>query len=194
MARPREFNKDDVIERAMRLFWEKGYEATSIRDLKQATGISSSSMYEVFGDKRGIFLIALTRFCELERADIARKAMEASTAQTFIEQLFASVENGSPSDSSARSSMALNAMVEFGTLDPHVTQLLLAHYFGIVAIVADVLTKGQQQGTVLSQTPPLEMAYTIVSTLHGVATLKGVKPDFAYVAAIRTNILKLLNI
>src|SRR5690554_1038604 len=92
MARPREFDKDEVIERAMLLFWEQGYEATSIRDLKKAMGISSSSMYEVFGDKRGIFLLALARFCELERGRIAQMAADAPTPQHFIEQLFATIE------------------------------------------------------------------------------------------------------
>jgi TetR/AcrR family transcriptional repressor of nem operon len=193
MARPREFNQDEVIERAMMLFWEKGYEATSIRDLKKAMGISSSSMYEVFGDKRGIFLLALTRFCEVERLEIARKAAEAPTPQAFITQLFASVEAVTQPDSTARASLALNAMVEFGTLDPDVTRLLLAHYFGIAAIVADVLAQGQQQGKISSRTPPLELAYTIVSTLHGVATLKGVKPDFGYVPAIRDTLLTLFS-
>jgi TetR/AcrR family transcriptional repressor of nem operon len=193
MARSIEFNKEEVIERAMVLFWEKGYEATSVRDLNKAMGISSSSMYETFGDKRTIFLMALARFCEVERASIAHMAARAPTPKAFIEQLFGTVETVMLPDSPTRGSLAFKTMVEFGTLDADVTQLLLAHYFGIADIIATVVREGQQHGTVSATTPALELAYTILSTLHGVATLKGVKPDFAFVSAITQNILRLLN-
>ncbi len=194
MARHREFNEDEVIERAMVLFWEKGYESASVRDLNKAMGISSSSMYETFGDKRSIFLLALAKFCEIERGSIAQKAEAAETPQTFIEQLFMSVETIMLPDSHTRGSMAFNAMVEFGTRDADVTQLLLTHYFGIADIVATVIHQAQSRGTITTQSHALEIAYTIVTTLQGVATLKGVKPDFAYVSAITRNILKLLTL
>jgi TetR/AcrR family transcriptional repressor of nem operon len=69
MARQREFNKEEVLEQAMMVFWVQGYEATSVRDLQAATGISSSSMYEAFGDKRRLFLATLARYCALVCGD-----------------------------------------------------------------------------------------------------------------------------
>ena len=68
MARHKEFDKEAVLEQAMLLFWRQGYEATSIRDLIEVTGISSSSLYESFGDKRAIYLAALRRDSKLEQA------------------------------------------------------------------------------------------------------------------------------
>ena len=59
MARPRGFDEDKVIKRAMAIFWERGYDATSIRDLEKATGLSRISIYNTFGDKEGLFLRAL---------------------------------------------------------------------------------------------------------------------------------------
>lgn len=59
MARPREFDEDKVIKKAMTIFWERGYDATSIRDLEAATGLSRISIYNTFGDKEGLFLRAL---------------------------------------------------------------------------------------------------------------------------------------
>lgn len=191
MARPREFDKDEVIEKAMLLFWEKGYEATPVRDLNKVMGISSSSMYEVFGDKRGVYMLALARFCELERARIRHMANEAATPQAFIQLLFGSVESVSL-PASLQGSMAFNAMVEFGTRDHEVTPLLLAHYLGIADIIADVVAAGQRNGTIASRTPAPDLAYTFLTTLHGVATLKGVKPDFAFVPAIMQVLFQLL--
>src|SRR5512145_1990274 len=192
MARQREFNKTEVIDRAIFLFWERGYEATSMRDLIDTMGISSSSLYTAFGDKRGVYLAVLEQFCELERQRIAQMAHDETTPEQFIERLFGSIETAVQSHPQTQGSLALNAMVEFGTRDPDVTQLLLNHYFGIAEIIAAVIKLGQQRGTVSRKPDPQDVAYTILSTLHGVATLKGVKPDFAHAAAITRLMVQLL--
>ncbi len=193
MARQKEFNQEEVLEQAMRLFWENGYKATSIRDLLKATGISSSSLYEAFGDKRGLFLTALARFCALEQASVTQIAASAPTPPVFIEQLFTQLDGTLPMSGFPRGSLALNAMAEFGTLDTDVTQLLLAHYFAIAEIIHGALKRGQAEHTITNPAPPLHLAYTILSTLHGVAMLKGVRPDFAYIPAVTRVILSLLN-
>lgn len=193
MARQREFDPKAVIDRAIPVFARLGYEATSIRDLKEAMGISSSSMYEVFGDKRGVFLAALSSACEQERAQIAQMAFDAAVPERFIERLFASLEVVAENPPLRQGSLALNAMAEFGTRDPDVTHLLLEHYLGITGIITEVLGEAQEIGTITTRTEPLHLAYTILSTLQGVAAVKGVKPDFAYVQAVTQTILKLLN-
>ncbi|MCB9453584.1 MAG: TetR/AcrR family transcriptional regulator [Anaerolineaceae bacterium] len=195
MARKREFDREQVIERAMLLFWAQGYEATSIRELKAVMEISSSSMYEVFGDKRGVFLAALARFCEIERARIAEMAAQAPTPQQFIVQLFASLEDIVQTQLRTYSgSLVFNTMVEFGTRDADITGLMLAHYLHIAEIITEVLAHAQAAGTIASQDSPLHLAYTILSTLQGVATVKSVKPDFAYVDAITTAAIRLLSL
>src|SRR5690349_10214749 len=127
MPRQREFDKEQVLEKAMLLFWAQGYEATSVRDLNAAMGISSSSMYEFFGDKRAIFLATLARYCVIEQARIAQLAAAAPSPQAFIEQLFASVDDVVLTQAGIQGSFAFNAMVELGTRDPDVTAQLLDH-------------------------------------------------------------------
>ena len=58
MARPQEFNTAEALYKAMGVFWSKGYEGTSLADLLEATGLSKSSLYATFGDKRDLFLAA----------------------------------------------------------------------------------------------------------------------------------------
>lgn len=194
MARQREFDKDKVIERAMLLFWERGYEATSMRDLLEAMGISSSSLYTAFRDKRGVYLAALEQYCELERARITQMAHDEPSPQRFIERLFGSIDEAVQPTDHAPGSLAFNAMVEYGTRDPDVTELLLTHYFGIAQIVAAVIRAGQEQGAISATGDALDLAYTVLSTLHGVATMKGVKPDFPHAAAITRIIVQLLAV
>lgn len=188
MARPREFDKDDVIEKAMFLFWQQGYEVTSVRDLTKATGMSSSSMYEVFGDKRGIFLAALARFCEIEKANIAQMAVDATTPHAFIETLFGSIPSLHAPDTIGKGSLSFNTMVEFGVRDMAVTELLLTHYFGIGELIAQVLEQGQRNGIVTNKLPAQDLALTILTTLQGLATISGVKPD----ATSASNVVQVL--
>lgn len=193
MARQRAFDKNEVIRHAMQLFWTQGYQATSIRDLKEAMGISSSSMYEAFGDKRGVYLAALALFCELERQRIIEVAASSPTPQLFIEHLFTSLDPEASNHFSGQGSMAFNAMVEFGTHDPAVTELLLTHYLSIVEIIAQVIKDGQTSGRVTNKADAHAISHTIVTTLQGTATIYGVKPNFAYIKAIMQVVIQLLG-
>jgi TetR/AcrR family transcriptional regulator, transcriptional repressor for nem operon len=66
MARPRQFDPEDVLDRSMRAFWERGYRETSVDDLVEATGVRPGSLYHAFpGGKRGLFLQALDRYSKL---------------------------------------------------------------------------------------------------------------------------------
>ncbi|MBK6426479.1 MAG: helix-turn-helix transcriptional regulator [Blastocatellia bacterium] len=61
MGRPKSFELDDVLDRAIEAFWCKGYEATSIQDLVDEMGINRGSLYATFGDKHALFLAAIER-------------------------------------------------------------------------------------------------------------------------------------
>jgi TetR/AcrR family transcriptional repressor of nem operon len=72
MARPREFDPDVALDRAMQVFWAKGYESTSLDDLCTATGLSRSSLYGAFGDKHDLLLRALDRYEDLAALRIGK--------------------------------------------------------------------------------------------------------------------------
>src|SRR5919197_2577678 len=85
-GRPRSFDREAALERAMQVFWRKGYEATSVADLTEAMGINPPSLYAAFGDKEHLYLAALARYEQergerfaqlLERGPSARQAIDA---------------------------------------------------------------------------------------------------------------------
>lgn len=88
MARPREFDADDALERATRVFWNRGFEHTSLDDLCAATGLGRSSLYAAFGDKRALYLKALDRYEERSIARIA-KAFEGTTPREGLKAFLA---------------------------------------------------------------------------------------------------------
>lgn len=86
-GRPIGFDKGAALEAAMLLFWERGYEGTSMADLTQAMSLSPSSIYAAFGDKHALFSLAVKRYMEI-RAQYATKALEAPTLKVVIRALF----------------------------------------------------------------------------------------------------------
>jgi AcrR family transcriptional regulator len=86
-GRRREFNVDDALERAMLLFWGRGYEPTSISDLCAAMGITPPSLYAAFGDKKRLFLKALDRYAERHASFAGRALAEEPTAERAVRRL-----------------------------------------------------------------------------------------------------------
>lgn len=65
MARTREFDIDEAVQKAMEVFWRRGYEGTSVQDLAEATGLGRGSLYAAFGSKQGLYELALQRYVRL---------------------------------------------------------------------------------------------------------------------------------
>jgi len=86
-GRPREFDRDDALERAMRLFWRRGYEATSVSDLTAEMGITAPSLYGAFGDKKRLFLEAVDRYQAGPGAFAQRALSGEPTAERAIRRL-----------------------------------------------------------------------------------------------------------
>jgi AcrR family transcriptional regulator len=86
-GRPISFDKDTALEAAMLLFWERGFEGTSMADLTQAMGLNPSSIYAAFGDKHALFSLAVKRYMNI-RAQYATKALEEPTLEKVIRALF----------------------------------------------------------------------------------------------------------
>ncbi|HEX5229121.1 MAG TPA: TetR/AcrR family transcriptional regulator [Bryobacteraceae bacterium] len=86
-GRPIGFDRDAALEAAMLLFWERGYEGTSMADLTQAMGLNPSSVYAAFGDKHALFELAVKRYLEM-RAQYSGKALEEPTLEKVVHALF----------------------------------------------------------------------------------------------------------
>ena len=86
-GRPIGFDKDAALEAAMLLFWERGFEGTSMADLTQAMGLNPSSIYAAFGDKHALFQLAVKLYME-KRAQYAGTALEEPTLEKVVRALF----------------------------------------------------------------------------------------------------------
>lgn len=87
-GRPRAFDRDAALDRAMMVFWEKGYEAASLAELTAAMGINPPSLYAAFGDKQRLFLEAIDRYTTQQNAPLRAALEEAPTARDGVAALF----------------------------------------------------------------------------------------------------------
>src|SRR5579859_1696685 len=89
MARPRAFDEREVLERAMRLFWQRGYGGVSFSDLEAATGILRTSIYAAYGGKEGLFLAVVDHYDAHYSAQLRAALRGATNAWSGLEEYFA---------------------------------------------------------------------------------------------------------
>lgn len=122
-GRPRTFDPELVLENAMQLFWSKGYEATSLQDLLEATSLSKSSLYESFGNKQSLFEAAFSRYFDARAKQMHERLEQARSPLAFIHDCLLSVVEEA-GQGTPRGCMLVNVANEFSTSDPSVRGLI----------------------------------------------------------------------
>jgi TetR/AcrR family transcriptional regulator, transcriptional repressor for nem operon len=117
MARPREFDERAVLEAAVLCFWKQGYEATSVRDLVEHTGIAAASLYNAFGDKRALYEKALDHYVEVSIADRIRRCQSLPPLRA-LEAFFGEIVKRSLNDRDRKGCMLVNAALDGPPQDP----------------------------------------------------------------------------
>src|SRR6267378_420333 len=102
MARHKEFDRDETLQKAMEVFWSRGYEAASIQDLVTHMGINRQSLYDTFGDKHALYLLALDRYLEVESRKVFELLERPGSVKRSLRQLFEGVVERSLCDRQRR--------------------------------------------------------------------------------------------
>ncbi|MTI42614.1 TetR family transcriptional regulator [Roseibium hamelinense] len=126
MARPREFDIDEAINGAMRLFWDQGYEDASLADLLVAMKITKGSFYKAFTDKKSVYLAALDLYSEtvVQPAVDALKDPGNGTGDLRILDLFEMVVSAADADGDRQGCFLCNAVVDRAAHDPEIEHKL----------------------------------------------------------------------
>lgn len=176
MARPREFDVDEVLERATELFWTKGYEETSMRELEEGLGVGRQSLYSTFGDKRDLFLAALDRYAALQASRL-EPLLAPGAGLDAIRQYFTSTVGTCTGRVPRRSCMMLNSVVEFGEADPDIARRYSENQQQIVDAFRHALRGAVQAGELPPKTDADALALFLVSQVYGLVVLsKGGAP------------------
>ena len=176
MARPREFDEEVVLDAAVQCFWSRGYEATSVRDLIETTGLTGASLYNAFGGKRALFRAALDRYVERSIGERIKRC-EALPPREAIAAFFDEILRRSLNDRQRKGCMLVNSALEVAPHDPEFRKIIAAVLGSIEAFFLGCVEAGQAQGTITCSMPAQNIAHHLLGVLMGVRILARVRAD-----------------
>jgi TetR/AcrR family transcriptional repressor of nem operon len=177
MGRPRAFDQDKVLDAASQVFWSKGYEATSTRELSEATGLTAASIYNAFTDKRGLFLSAMDHYLNATIRDrIARHEALPSAGDALI-GFFAESVVRALSDPLNRGCMLVNTALEATPDDPEMTRFVAEEMHQIEGFFLRVISAGQKSGEFPGEQKAEDLAAHFLALLMGLRVLSRVRPE-----------------
>lgn len=177
MARPKEFNEARALVDAMGLFWERGYEATTMRDVAQRAGIALSSLYATFESKHALYLAALAEYRRAEREEVERLLSGPQPLREALTELYGRLIASLMADPARRGTFTLNAAVELGGQDEAVTAELRQHFDDICALLSPPLAAAQAAGEIAGRFHADDLARFLLFGLYGLAMMVKVYPD-----------------
>ena len=145
MARLREFDTEEVLDQAMDAFWRHGYEATSVRDLLEATGLQKGSLYQAFGDKHSLFMTILERY--IARAEsIAGEVFDNTPPGEAIAAWMQRMHAESSAQGCEKGCLIWNTTSELAPHDEAVRTVLAEHMTRMGKLFTNVIRRGQAEG------------------------------------------------
>ena len=167
MARPKEFDQNEALRNAIRLFCRQGFAATSTDELMRAMDVGRQSMYDTFGDKRALFLRALETYVTESVQSINAELEKPGSAISALQSALASFAERNDL-SSAEGCMGLNAISEFGQRDADVPRITRKAASVQRQTLMHVLARAKKQGELSPDADLDSMADFFESTLAGI--------------------------
>jgi TetR/AcrR family transcriptional repressor of nem operon len=192
MARPREFDEEAVLDAAVQCFWAHGYEATSVRDLIEKTGITGASLYNAFGDKRALYQRALDHYVEDSVVDRIRRC-EALAPREAIGAFFAEIVRRSLDDHQHKGCMLVNAALDVAPNDPGFQRIVAAVLIRVEQFFLGRIEAGQVDRTITRSLAAKTLAQHLLGVLMGVRVLARVRPESALLEGVVSGALALLD-
>lgn len=191
-GRPREFDEHAVLETAMDVFWEQGYEATGIAELSERCGIGRQSMYNAFGDKKTLFDKALELYSRERIGQVVALLQRPGSPLDNVHALLDMWE-ASWAGEDGRGCLMVNTMAELGDRDPETRSRLDRMVQTIEDGLYRTLRRAQEAGELRSEHDARALARTMTITLQGLAVVGKVSSSPTYAADVLDTVRTLLE-
>ncbi|MBO3284172.1 TetR/AcrR family transcriptional regulator [Paenibacillus sp. FSL M8-0228] len=193
MVRPREFDEDQALDAAMQIFWEKGFEATSLSDLTLKMGIQRPSIYAAFGDKKQLFEAALRKYTQSHAACVRAKLQNSSSVKEAFYNFFGGVVAEEYEEGPNKGCFCINTMVELAPHDEKFEILTREHQMYLSAVFQETLERGIQSGELEATMDARALAHMLVSLLIGITVMMKSRPERSFVDHAVATALMLLD-
>lgn len=193
MGRPREFDVDAALDRAMQVFWAKGYESASLDDLCEATGLARSSLYGAFGDKHALFLRALARYEDAAatrlRTALARPLPLRESLAAFLSRLIDDIVAGP----GRRGCFIGNSAAELARGDREGCAQVRRSLGRVEATFRAALARAKERGELSPDADPAALARFLTAGIQGLRLVGKANPDRAALDDVAAVMLRCLR-
>lgn len=191
-GRPREFDRDAALDRAMRLFWRKGFADTSLDDLLAAMRIGRSSFYAAFKSKEAAFREALGRYCDIMAAEFGGRLLRARTARAFIESML-EIPVREARERRANGCLVMNSAAELGQRHAGLRRDVRDSLSIFERLFKQAVLRGQNEGSISAAADAPALATYLAASLGGLRTMAKAGTSPERIRSALPNILRALE-
>ena len=170
MPKVETFNKELVLKQAIEVFHDKGYNATSMQDLVDATGLNRSSIYNSFDSKLNLFILCLKAYNEEFMSQLLNDMNNANNALHTIETLLNLYMDLIFKDEKDKGCLITNCTSEMANQEPSITKFLKSNQESFLAFLEEIIIKGQQDSLINKKQTPKAYALYLFSSFQGFRT------------------------
>ncbi|MGA7915947.1 MAG: TetR/AcrR family transcriptional regulator [Candidatus Acidiferrales bacterium] len=167
-GRPRSFDLDPALDRALQVFWRKGYEGASLSDLTKAVGVNRPSLYAAFGDKEALFRKALHRYLHGPAA-YTQEALKELTARAVVERLLQGAADLNTSPRNPGGCLTVQGALACGEAVDSIRQKLAAYRAAGEAALRRRLRRAKSEGDLPTTANPADLARYVATVIYGMA-------------------------
>lgn len=192
-GRPREFDTEATLDKAIKRFSEYGFHGTSISDLNACLGLTSGSIYKAWGDKRGLFLAALDRYIALRAEAIAACLASASSGRDKIETLLIHYARLSCEAAGLTGCLVVETAVELSLADTEIASLIVAQQKRREAQLRRLIEEGQLDGSIRKQLNAPNLAKLLLTLQHGMRVVGKTGSDTQQMLGMVSELMQLFE-
>lgn len=189
MARTKAFDTDEVLDRALRIFWRNGYEGTSMQDLVDGMQINRASLYDTFGNKEALYLAALARYQQQNQQNVQQLLHRHSSVRGALDELLETMIQDSLNDPEKKGCFVVNATTGLANRYQEVNRLVSDNEQQVIYMFESFIKQGQGQGEIGADRDACTLSSYLFASLQGLRVLAVTNSDLTLLRQVKDTVL-----
>jgi TetR/AcrR family transcriptional regulator, transcriptional repressor for nem operon len=177
MARPKKFDENQTLKKALNVFWKNGYAATSMAELTKAMDINPPSLYDTYGDKRNLFLMALRDYQESQKTWLEQLFASGASVKDILTKLLKTMVGETLDDPDRKGCFMVNTTAELANRDEGAFQIIRANEKEMVQMLEKLFRHGQETGEISTSKDVKVLASYFFVVIQGFRIQAAANPD-----------------
>ncbi|EUC00595.1 transcriptional regulator, TetR family [Rhizobium sp. CF080] len=192
-GRPREFEIEEALDKAVIVFSERGYHAASISELKDAMGLAAGSLYKAFKDKKAIFLASFDRYKQVRNAVLEQELAQGINGRDRVSRMLRFYAEASHGENGRRGCLVVGTAIELAVYDAEAAERVDRSMGRSEALFETLIREGQADGSIAQAIDPGATARLLLSVTQGLRVLGKTGPNRDRAFSVVDTAMKLLD-